>query len=207
MHIHPRYLAPMALSAFVIACTPERAAPSAPSQTQYDTEALVAQAQDVVERFQTALKTELVSAMQAGGPQHAVSVCEAQAPKIAQGIEAETGWRVQRVALKTRNPANQPTDTQRVVLEQFDQALRTGVGASIPHHSFVTDKRWVYMRPISTQGVCLTCHGQNVDADLLANIQSHYPDDLATGFAEGDLRGAFVISAPLDTISLPADTP
>jgi hypothetical protein len=54
------------------------------------------------------------------------------------------------------------------------------------------------MKAIATEGVCLTCHGQDVDPKLKAEIDRMYPNDQAIGFEEGDIRGAVSITAALD---------
>ena len=41
---------------------------------------------------------------------------------------------------------------------------------------------------------CAMCHGSDIDPDLKAHIDSLYPDDAATGFEPGTLRGALLIS-------------
>ncbi|MCA1791466.1 MAG: DUF3365 domain-containing protein, partial [Thioalkalivibrio sp.] len=40
---------------------------------------------------------------------------------------------------------------------------------------------------------CLTCHGSDVGGDIKHALERLYPDDQATGYAEGDVRGAFTI--------------
>jgi hypothetical protein len=48
------------------------------------------------------------------------------------------------------------------------------------------------MKAIPTSAVCLECHGATLASgahDVLAEL---YPEDCATGFSEGDIRGAFV---------------
>ena len=53
-----------------------------------------------------------------------------------------------------------------------------------------------YMKAIPMGAVpCLTCHGAPEPA-LNAEILRLYPQDRATGFAPGDLRGAFTVSMP-----------
>jgi hypothetical protein len=42
--------------------------------------------------------------------------------------------------------------------------------------------------------MCLGCHGKNIAPEVQAKLDELYPEDQATGFSEGDLRGAFVIS-------------
>ena len=56
-----------------------------------------------------------------------------------------------------------------------------------------------YYAPILFEKKCLMCHG-TVDRELTKKadsiIKSFYPNDLATGFSEGDLRGIWSISFP-----------
>ena len=42
---------------------------------------------------------------------------------------------------------------------------------------------------------CEACHGEreSIDPDVLKTIEAFYPEDRATGFSEGDLRGWFWI--------------
>jgi hypothetical protein len=42
---------------------------------------------------------------------------------------------------------------------------------------------------------CLSCHGkkEDLDPEVLDQLNELYADDRATGFSEGDLRGAFVV--------------
>ena len=51
-----------------------------------------------------------------------------------------------------------------------------------------------YMKAIPVGEICLTCHGSDIAPELKAKIESVYPDDQATGFALGELRGAFTIT-------------
>ena len=50
------------------------------------------------------------------------------------------------------------------------------------------------MKAIPTGEVCLKCHGSNVAPDVKAAIGELYPEDQATGFKAGELRGAFSVS-------------
>ena len=64
------------------------------------------------------------------------------------------------------------------------------------HDGFREDGSWAWYAPISIGNpLCLTCHGE---ADALPpairdRLAESYPDDRAVGYAEGDLRGAFVV--------------
>ena len=50
-----------------------------------------------------------------------------------------------------------------------------------------------YMKPIPTAGLCLTCHGGDVSEEVTKKVQLLYPNDQATGFTVGDIRGAFTL--------------
>jgi hypothetical protein len=53
-----------------------------------------------------------------------------------------------------------------------------------------------YMQAIVLQPMCAMCHGDSLAPEVRAAIQENYPDDQATGFAVGELRGAFLIDWP-----------
>ena len=48
-----------------------------------------------------------------------------------------------------------------------------------------------YVEPIVAQPLCLTCHGKAISEATRAALAERYPDDKATGFEKGDLRGLF----------------
>ena len=54
------------------------------------------------------------------------------------------------------------------------------------------------MKAIPTGGVCLACHGENLAQGVQETITTLYPNDKATGFKSGDIRGAFVVTKVLD---------
>ncbi|MFP4638901.1 MAG: Tll0287-like domain-containing protein [Guyparkeria sp.] len=150
--------------------------------------------------FGKTLKGELQAAMKSGGPTAAVEVCHERAPEIAADLSEETGFTLRRTSLKPR--ATKPTSWETAVLLDFEQQRAKGTApADIEWHEVVEadgDKELRYMKAIGTDDVCLSCHGENVDPDLLAKIEKLYPEDQATGFKKGDIRGAFSIHAPLD---------
>jgi len=49
------------------------------------------------------------------------------------------------------------------------------------------------MKAIPTGGGCLLCHGTNLSPEIGQALADLYPEDRATGFTEGDIRGAFVV--------------
>jgi hypothetical protein len=148
----------------------------------------------------TELKAELGAAIQRGGPVAAIDVCHTRAPAIAARLSAESGARVGRTALKLRNSANAPDDLQRAVLEQFAGDLASGKIEGPLEAAFEMKREGGierhYMRAIPTEALCLTCHGETVAPELAAAIARDYPGDEATGFKQGELRGAFSVVWP-----------
>ena len=49
------------------------------------------------------------------------------------------------------------------------------------------------MKAIVMQPQCAACHGSNIDPELEQAITEKYPNDKATGFDVGNIRGAFVV--------------
>ena len=154
-------------------------------------------AMGAIDAFGTALKGELVGAMQDGGPLEAIGVCNTKAPGIAQAVSLEQGMQLSRVSLKNRNPGNAPNGWQEDVLLAFEERAATGenAGALTWQETAVTDggMEYRFMKAIPTGGVCLACHGETLSPEVQAKIAELYPEDKATGYAEGDLRGAFVV--------------
>lgn len=136
------------------------------------------------------LKTALVAKMQAEGQVASVGFCHEEAPLIAAAVSAEHGLKVGRTAVRYRSPANAPTPWQEAVLAGFVEEAKEKSAGSL---SWVSREGEVYRqaRSIATEAACLTCHGSNIAEPVRAAIAATYPDDQATGFAEGDLRGMF----------------
>jgi len=146
------------------------------------------------------LKSELTKAIAEGGPIAAINVCYLRAPEIAAQLSQASGARVGRTALRVRNPSNAPDDLERSVLEQFATDLGSGP-IDRPLEAVFEIRRGDaverrYMRAIPTDALCLTCHGKTIAPDLAAAIARDYPKDQATGFEQGQLRGAFSVAWP-----------
>ena len=167
-----------------------------------DLEAEKAAARAAAGELGETLKGELVAAMQSGGPVAAIEVCAERAPAIASEVSAETGMRVARTAPRVRNASNAPDDWERKQLARFEALIASGTPADeLPEMAEIVETengqavRW--MKAIPMGGVCAACHGESVAEPVLAAIDERYPADEATGFQEGELRGAFTVTKPL----------
>jgi len=161
-----------------------------------DTDTDVAAAKAAIKEVAVALQAELKGAMQSGGPVAAVGLCNTQAMPITAKVAADHGMILSRVSLKNRNPLNAPNAWQTAVLEDFERQKSAGkdVTGLAWSETISVDggQEFRFMKAIPTGTVCLKCHGTNLApgvSDILAGL---YPEDRATGFSEGDIRGAFV---------------
>lgn len=153
------------------------------------------QSKMAIKEFAGSLKGALVSAMKSGGPVEAISVCNQVAPKIAQSLSEKYDLTIARTSLKVRNPNNSPDVWEMDVLNQFE--TRKANGEAIKTLAFsdaVSSQEMRMMKAIPTGKVCLTCHGSNIAESVQTSLNTLYPDDQATGFSLGDIRGAFSVS-------------
>lgn len=160
-----------------------------------------AQSRQLSQDYSARLKTALVRAVQAGGPETAIAVCKVEAPAIAKDEAIRSGWSIGRTALKLRNPVNSPDAWERGVLLRFQEQISAGADPKKLEHYETTTKDgervFRYMKAIPTQAPCLACHGSDLSQSVKARVEELYPEDRATGFSLGDLRGAFSIVQPL----------
>jgi hypothetical protein len=155
-------------------------------------------------QFQQELAGKLQAAMQAGGAVNAIAVCRDEAPAIASRLSRQSGWQVKRVGTRVRNPLTGVPDAwEQRELAQFQQRLKGGETAQQvetlqiidgPQHQVVR-----YMKAIVMAPQCLACHGPRDSQPLAlrAALEHHYPHDAATGYAAGELRGAFSLQRQL----------
>jgi hypothetical protein len=159
-----------------------------------DKAVLAEQAQAVVQALGGALKAELEAAMKTGGPVAAMSICQIKAPELAKTISAQQGMAVKRVSLKNRNPVTGAANAwQTKVLNDFETRKAAGEDPATLAYAEVVDHEFRFMKAIPTAAVCLGCHGANLSPAVTAKLTELYPQDQATGYKEGDLRGAFVV--------------
>lgn len=145
----------------------------------------------------------LEGALAGGKPSEALRACAAVAQNLARKHEGD-GWRVRRVSERVRNPADTPDADERKVLQAWATLQAEGkLRPSDEHQEVVTEngqEYYRYMKPIFIAGpVCLQCHGPSdtLAPDVREALQALYPDDRATGYKVGDLRGAISVKIPL----------
>ncbi len=164
-----------------------------------DRASLENQARDITQQFTSTLLPTLQGALASGGPVEAIEVCAVRAPEIADELSAATSWSVGRVSLRARNSQRAVPDSwEREMLAKFEGEQKAGVTAQALNESAIVDGEFRYMQAQLAMPLCLTCHGSNLSADVVAALRQRYPDDLATGYRAGDVRGAISLRFPLN---------
>jgi Protein of unknown function (DUF3365) len=161
------------------------------------------QADTVARKIIEDTQTLLLKEVNVRGPAEALTQCSVVALSLAQQHEQQ-GWRVRRVSLKVRNPADAPDTHERKILTDYETLKGVGrLKSDVPgvYIEVQDGKRTLrYLRPILiTSPVCLQCHGQPDDLlpEVKERLQTLYPRDQATGYQLNDLRGAVSIRIPL----------
>lgn len=151
------------------------------------------------------LGKELKQALAAGGPENAIGVCKDVAPRIAAQLSRDSGARVARVSLKTRNPLlGTPDAWEQGVLADFDRRAAAGERPeTLEYAETVSEPQgryYRYMKAIAVQPLCLACHGtaQTISAAVRERLAADYPHDRATGYSVGQIRGAVTVKQRLD---------
>jgi len=138
-----------------------------------------------------------------GGPEGAITVCREMAPKMAKAASEESGWQIRRVSLKNRNPKAAPDAWEKAALEDFDKRAAAGENPMHLEKGEVVEeggkKTYRYVKALPVQTLCLNCHGpaDTITDAVKAKLAELYPEDKATGYSPGQIRGAMTLKKPL----------
>lgn len=138
------------------------------------------------------LSGNLMAQMKSGGITQAVPFCNVQAMPLTNKISETHNVSIKRASDKYRNILNKPTDRELEIIKQFKQ-LNTEKKEIKPVVEIGKDAKKHFYAPIKINQKCLGCHGQ-VSPKTDSIISIHYPNDLAQGYKEGDLRGIWSIT-------------
>jgi len=192
-----------ALTLLIATCiaVPSAAAERTPTQEQ----AMKREAQQVANELVSKLGGALKQALSESGPEQAISICRDTAPMLANSLSRRTGWKVSRVSLRARNPLiGQPDAWEQKILQRFDY---DAAGGAVPFKLQAAEivkepdaDYFRYMKALPAKPLCLTCHGrgQNIPDSVHTRLAQEYPNDAATGYSAGEIRGAVSIKRRLD---------
>ena len=161
------------------------------------------ESQNTAQEFMQILGKTLATQIESGGIESAIGVCKKVAPAMAERYSNEVRT-VKRVSLKPRNKIQgTPDEFERKILVSFNQSRVDGQSTAKMEVSSLDDtdsgKLFRYMKAIPTQEMCLKCHGaeKDISPNLKKLIMAEYPNDLATGYSLGEIRGAISVKYKL----------
>ena len=146
------------------------------------------------------LSAKLQAAMQSGGPEKAITVCKEMAQPTTQSTsDTFANLKLTRISLKPRNPANKADTFDQKILHEWEQAISERAQLPPAVVRLKSDTSAVYYKPVLTGEICLNCHGDpaTFPESFQAKLKQLYPDDQATGYKAGHLRGAFRVEFPI----------
>lgn len=166
-----------------------------------ETQAARALAGQLVQQLGGTLKAELA----ANGPEGAIGVCKDAAPAIAGNLSRQSGSKVARVSLRTRNALlGSPDAWEQAVLAEFDRRAAAGEKADAMEHAEFVDepagRYFRYLKAIPVQPLCLACHGtaETIPEGVKRKLAADYPNDRAIGYTPGQIRGAVTVKKPVN---------
>ena len=140
------------------------------------------------------LGKNLMGTIQNKGALEAMVFCNIQAIPLTHSMSVKYNAIIKRVSGKNRNPNNKANQEELVYIDQFKKDL----AAKKEPKPIVVDKgeKVQFYYPIPTNSMCLQCHGktENIKPDVQKKIKALYPNDLAVGYNENEVRGIWSIT-------------
>lgn len=118
----------------------------------------------------------------------AVAVCHGEAEPITNAVGEEMNVKIGRVSDKLRNPENVGPDWVAPLIDAADEKA----------HYVVQDEVFRAVKPLPIAENCLNCHGpkDELAEGVASALNEYYPEDQATGYALGDIRGWVWVEVP-----------
>ena len=141
------------------------------------------------------LSTRLKSTMGQSGVSGAIRYCNVAAVPLLDTLSPKYDCTIRRATLQPRNPGNLANDHESAILQNWAAELEQGIEPQAVVQNLSADTI-MYYAPIRMQALCLNCHGkpgEGLASETEQLIRDLYPNDQATGYAFGDLRGMWSI--------------
>ncbi|MBS0000177.1 MAG: DUF3365 domain-containing protein [Cyclobacteriaceae bacterium] len=151
---------------------------------------------------QQLLGTTLKSTIQEQGIPEAMRYCNLNAYPLVDSIERKYSVIIKRASTRFRNPQDAPDEEELKFIEAYQDSLTAGKTPGV--FVEINEKEIHFARPILlNDAVCLNCHGQagsDIAPENYQVIKALYPDDKATGYKMGDLRGIWSVRFSKDDL-------
>ncbi|MBL7736303.1 MAG: DUF3365 domain-containing protein [Chitinophagaceae bacterium] len=190
-----KYLFIMTVLAVFIGCGQSQRPLSDTDKQRY-----LAQGDSIATEAQKALIAKLSQAIQGNGVEAAVEFCSMNALPLTDSLSRLHSVAIQRLSERNRNPQNAiRSEIDRQAWAQIEEIMQDANAGKKHLISQDNDKVYYYKAITIAMPTCLSCHGnkeEDIKEAALTVIKEKYPQDLATGYRMGDLRGMWKIAFP-----------
>ena len=172
----------------IVAC---KEAPKEAQSTDY-----IQQGKEITKATFEALSSKLTEQMKLGGPAKAVPFCNVEAMPLTDSMAAKYMVTIKRTSDKLRNPKNKATSRELEIISQYQKSKANG-DVLKPMVEKDSEEVAHFYAPITTNAKCLKCHGvvgEMTMAKTDSIIKSLYPEDIATGYGDEQVRGIWSIT-------------
>ena len=145
------------------------------------------------------LGRNLIKAIQENGTVEAIQFCNTEATKLTDSVSIMKNATIKRVSDKPRNPNNQASAEQLKHIASFKKSITSGKNIEPIVYSENGEVSFYY--PISTNALCLQCHGKpdkQILPATLATLKNLYPKDKAVGYDVREIRGIWSVNFDTD---------
>ena len=183
-----KYILTLIVGISLLSCTIE--------MSQQEKETYLKNGKEIGQTVVKKLGSSLMKQMKSGGPKQAIPFCNTAALPFTKEIVTKYNVAIKRTSHRLRNGKNRPNTDEKRVLDSYLLSLSEGKSL-MPMIKKEADGKVHFYAPIKVENKCLACHGsvgKEVKKETYNLIKSLYPNDKATGFKAGDLRGVMSIT-------------
>lgn len=128
--------------------------------------------------------------------------------KNAQGVREKLktlmpkGVEVRRVSDRIRNKKNIAIKKDLEIINYFKELKEDGKNLKREVKIVEEEKNYIFYKPLLISQKCTLCHGakDTLKKEVVSTLKKLYPEDKATGYIQGDLRGLVIVT--IDKMSL-----
>jgi nitrate reductase cytochrome c-type subunit len=141
------------------------------------------------------LGKNLLKAIQEQGTVGAIEFCKLEAMKLTDSMSVMHNAIINRVSDKARNPKNSANAKELSHIRTFKASVKTDseINPIVEEVDGVVN----FYYPIMTNTMCLQCHGtpnEQIADETFQVLHKLYPEDKATGYDVGQVRGIWSIT-------------
>lgn len=166
------------------------------SQNEYDS--LTTASNLLIKKTFDTLKNTLTKTIGDSGISNAIRVCNLSAHEL-ESMYANNNIQIRRTSSKYRNFNNKPNELENTWLNKFQEGISKK--QELGNTSVYENGEFHFFKPIIIQPLCLSCHGnpgQDIQVDVMKRLDSLYPNDLAKGYKNAELRGLWHVILKYD---------